>query len=122
MPPSLLHTWFELLSPEQIVTAYGMTENLGLPRCAATSCWLIRAASVAASETPRSGFWTPIRKPVPAGEDGDIYLRAPDERGDTSIWAGHRHCRRPIDGFAPPATSDTSTRTVSCTSLTAVST
>ncbi len=30
MPPSLMHTWFELLSPEQIVTAYGMTENLGL--------------------------------------------------------------------------------------------
>src|SRR3984957_638748 len=30
MPPSLAQTWFELLSPEQILTAYGMTENLGL--------------------------------------------------------------------------------------------
>src|SRR5271154_7485569 len=30
MPPTLLHTWFELLGPEQIVMAYGMTENLGL--------------------------------------------------------------------------------------------
>src|SRR6202012_5151364 len=30
MPPGLAQTWFELMSPEQIVTAYGMTENLGL--------------------------------------------------------------------------------------------
>ena len=30
MPPDLLRRWFDLLSPEQIVMAYGMTENLGL--------------------------------------------------------------------------------------------
>ena len=30
MPPSLLRTWFELLAPEKIVMAYGMTEQLGL--------------------------------------------------------------------------------------------
>ena len=30
MPQNLLRRWFELLSPERIVMAYGMTENLGL--------------------------------------------------------------------------------------------
>jgi bile acid-coenzyme A ligase len=30
MPPELLRRWFDLLSPEQIIMAYGMTENLGL--------------------------------------------------------------------------------------------
>ena len=45
MPPSLLHTWFELLSPEQIVTAYGMTENLGLTALRGDE-WLAHPGSV----------------------------------------------------------------------------
>ncbi|EUA75226.1 AMP-binding enzyme family protein [Mycobacterium xenopi 4042] len=58
MPPALLHTWFELLSPERILMAYGMTENLGSPRCAATSGWRIRAAWAADSGAPRSASST----------------------------------------------------------------
>ena len=30
MPPNLLRRWFDLLSPERVIMAYGMTENLGL--------------------------------------------------------------------------------------------
>ena len=45
MPPSLLHTWFELLSPEQILTAYGMTENLGLTALRGDE-WLAHQGSV----------------------------------------------------------------------------
>ena len=30
MPPSLVHRWVELIGPERIVMAYGMTEGLGL--------------------------------------------------------------------------------------------
>ena len=30
MPHALLRTWFDLLSPEQVVMAYGMTEGLGI--------------------------------------------------------------------------------------------
>src|SRR5581483_4415527 len=30
MPPSLLRRWFDLLAPDKIVMAYGMTEQLGL--------------------------------------------------------------------------------------------
>jgi bile acid-coenzyme A ligase len=96
MPPSLLHTWFELLSPEQIVTAYGMTENLGLTALRGDE-WLAHPGSVG------RGFRdTEIRildadkNPVPTGEDGDIYLRAP-------MSAGYRY----LGGASPlPSTDD----------------
>src|SRR3984957_2251399 len=45
MPPSLAQTWFELLSPEQILTAYGMTENLGLTALRGDE-WLAHPGSV----------------------------------------------------------------------------
>jgi bile acid-coenzyme A ligase len=93
MPPALLHTWFELLSPEQIVTAYGMTENLGLTALRGDE-WLAHPGSVG------RGFRdTEIRildaekRPVATGEDGDVYLRAP-------MSAGYRYL-----GGAPPLPS-----------------
>jgi bile acid-coenzyme A ligase len=93
MPPALLHTWFDLLSPEQIVTAYGMTENLGLTALRGDE-WLAHPGSVG------RGFRdTEIRildaekRPVGTGEDGDVYLRAP-------MSAGYRYL-----GGAPPLPS-----------------
>ncbi|ORA21012.1 class I adenylate-forming enzyme family protein [Mycobacterium arosiense] len=93
MPPSLLHTWFDLLSPEQIVTAYGMTENLGLTALRGDE-WLAHPGSVG------RGFRdTEIRildadqRPLGPGEDGDVYLRAP-------MSAGYRYL-----GGAPPLPS-----------------
>ena len=96
MPPTLLHTWFDLLSPEQIVTAYGMTENLGLTALRGDE-WLTHPGSVG------RGFRdTEIRildaekRPVAAGEDGDVYLRAP-------MSAGYRY----LGGSPPlPSTED----------------
>jgi bile acid-coenzyme A ligase len=96
MPPTLLHTWFDLLSPEQIVTAYGMTENLGLTALRGDE-WLAHPGSVG------RGFRdTEIRildaekRPVAAGEDGDVYLRAP-------MSAGYRY----LGGSPPlPSTED----------------
>ncbi|MDP7733602.1 class I adenylate-forming enzyme family protein [Mycobacterium paragordonae] len=93
MPPSLLHTWFELLSPEQVVMAYGMTENLGLTALRGDE-WLSHPGSVG------RGFRdTEIRildadkRPLGPGEQGDIYLRAP-------MSAGYRYL-----GGAPPLPS-----------------
>jgi len=93
MPPPLLHTWFELLSPEQILAAYGMTENLGLTALRGDE-WLAHPGSVG------RGFRdTEIRildaeqRPLGPGEDGDIYLRAP-------MSAGYRYL-----GGAPPLPS-----------------
>ena len=77
MPPTLLRKWFELLSPERVVMAYGMTENLGLTALRGDE-WLTHPGSVG------RGFRdTEVRildsdgEPVPAGVIGDIYLRAP---------------------------------------------
>jgi bile acid-coenzyme A ligase len=93
MPPTLLHTWFELLSPEQILTAYGMTENLGLTALRGDE-WLTHPGSVG------RGFRdTEIRildadkRPVATGENGDVYMRAP-------MSAGYRYL-----GGAPPLPS-----------------
>ncbi len=81
MPPALVQTWFELLSPEQIVTAYGMTENLGLTALRGDE-WLAHPGSVG------RGFRdTEIRildankRPLGPDEDGDVYLRAPMSAG-----------------------------------------
>jgi len=82
-----------LLSPEQIVTAYGMTENLGLTALRGDE-WLAHPGSVG------RGFRdTEIRildaekRPVATGENGDVYLRAP-------MSAGYRYL-----GGAPPLPS-----------------
>ncbi len=93
MPPSLMHTWFELLSPEQIVSAYGMTENLGLTALRGDE-WLSHPGSVG-----RGFRETEIRildagsRQLGPGEYGEIYLRAP-------MSAGSRYL-----GGAPPLPS-----------------
>ncbi|GFG75232.1 class I adenylate-forming enzyme family protein [Mycobacterium botniense] len=93
MPPALLHTWFDLLSPEQILMAYGMTENLGLTALRGDE-WLTHPGSVG-----RGFRGTEIRildahgNPVGPGELGDIYLRAP-------MSSGYRYL-----GGAPPLPS-----------------
>jgi bile acid-coenzyme A ligase len=81
MPQALLHTWFDLLSPEQVVMAYGMTENLGLTALRGDE-WLAHRGSVG------RGFRdTEVRildqhgQPVVAGELGEIYLRSPMSAG-----------------------------------------
>lgn len=96
MPEALLRRWFDLLSPEQIVMAYGMTENLGLTAIRGDE-WLSHPGSVG------RGFRdTEIRitatdgTPVPAGQIGEICLRAP-------MTGGYRYL-----GGAPqlPTTAD----------------
>ncbi len=92
MPPDLLRRWFQLLSPEQIVMAYGMTENLGLAALRGDE-WLQHPGSVG-----RGFRETEIRildergAAVPTGDIGEIYLRAP--MNDTYRYLG---------GAAPPA-------------------
>jgi bile acid-coenzyme A ligase len=90
MPPSLLRTWFELLAPEKVVMAYGMTEQLGLTSLRGDE-WLEHEGSVG------RGFRdTEIRivgddgKEVAAGQLGDIYMRSPltgsyDYRGGAAL-------------------------------------
>ena len=81
MPRTLLRTWFDLLSPEQVVMAYGMTEGLGITALRGDE-WLAHVGSVG------RGFRdTEVRildqqgEPVSPGELGEIYLRSPMSAG-----------------------------------------
>src|SRR6202034_1858389 len=77
MPHTLLHTWFDLLSPEQVVMAYGMTENLGLTALRGDE-WLAHRGSVGRGLRDTEGRLLDQQgQPVGAGELGEIYLRSP---------------------------------------------
>ena len=77
MPPELLRRWFTLLRPEQIVMAYGMTENLGLTSLRGDE-WLAHPGSVGRGfRDTEIRILDPAGAPVPVGELGEIYLRAP---------------------------------------------
>ncbi|MDX6741495.1 class I adenylate-forming enzyme family protein [Actinocorallia sp. A-T 12471] len=99
MPPGLLRTWFDLLSPEQVVMAYGMTENLGLTALRGDE-WLAHPGSVG-----RGSRGTEIRildgnlDDVPVGELGEIYLRSPAS-GTYSYRGGAARLPATEDGFA----------------------
>jgi bile acid-coenzyme A ligase len=98
MPPDLLRRWFDLLGPERIVMAYGMTENLGLATLRGDE-WLQHPGSVG-----RGFRETEIRildehgVDVPTGGIGEIYLRAP--MNDTFRYLGGAAPAVPTaDGF-----------------------
>ncbi len=77
MPPTLLRRWFELLSPEQVVMSYGMTENLGLAALRGDE-WLAHAGSVGRGfRDTQIRIQRPDGSPAPVGELGDVYLKAP---------------------------------------------
>jgi bile acid-coenzyme A ligase len=93
MPPALLDTWFELLSPEQILMAYGMTENLGLTALRGDE-WLAHPGSVGRGfRGTEVRILDPQGRILGPGELGEIYLRAP-------MSAGYRYL-----GGAPPLPS-----------------
>jgi bile acid-coenzyme A ligase len=81
MPPTLVHRWFDLLGPERLYMAYGMTEQLGLTSLRGDE-WLDHPGSVG------RGFRdTEVRiqsgdgRILEPGEIGDIYLRSPRTGG-----------------------------------------
>jgi bile acid-coenzyme A ligase len=96
MPHALLHTWFDLLSPEQVVMAYGMTEGLGITALRGDE-WLAHPGSVGRGfRDTEVRILDPQGRPVATGELGEIYLRSP-------MSAGYRYL-----GGAPllPSTPD----------------
>jgi bile acid-coenzyme A ligase len=77
MPPSLVHRWIELIGPERIVMAYGMTEGLGLTALRDDE-WMTHQGSVGRGfrETELRILDADLRD-VPTGQLGEIYLRSP---------------------------------------------
>jgi bile acid-coenzyme A ligase len=99
MPSSLARRWADLIGPERIVMAYGMTEGLGLTALRGDE-WLTREGSVG-----RGLRGTELRildaggADLPTGQIGEIYLRSP-------FYGGYRYLgdaprmRQTDDGFA----------------------
>ena len=88
MPPSLVDRWIELIGAERILMAYGMTEALGITALRGDE-WLAHRGSVG---VPQRGTEVSIigldGAPLPPGEIGDIYMRAPQYGGSTYLGAG----------------------------------
>ncbi len=81
MPHALLHTWFDLLSPEQVVLAYGMTEGLGITALRGDE-WLAHPGSVGRGfRDTEVRILDPQGRPVATGELGEVYLRSPMSAG-----------------------------------------
>jgi bile acid-coenzyme A ligase len=98
MPPSLVHRWADLIGPERIVMAYGMTEAIGITALRGDE-WMRHQGSVG-----RGLRGTEIRildadgRELPPGEIGEIFLRAPSYGGSTYLGAAPRLAETP-DGF-----------------------
>jgi bile acid-coenzyme A ligase len=96
MPHALMHTWFDLLSPEQVIMAYGMTEGLGITALRGDE-WLAHPGSVGRGfRDTEVRILDPQGRPLGQGELGEVYLRSP-------MSAGYRYL-----GGAPllPSTPD----------------
>jgi bile acid-coenzyme A ligase len=85
MPPYLVHRWAELIGPDRVIMAYGMSEGLGLTAIRADE-WMEREGSVGrgirATDVRILG---PDGKEQPPGEIGEIYLRSPTIGGSTYV-------------------------------------
>lgn len=77
LPPSLAHTWFDLIGPERLIMAYGMTEQLGLTALRGDE-WLAHPGSVGRGfRETEVRILGPDGEVLGPGEVGEIYLRSP---------------------------------------------
>jgi bile acid-coenzyme A ligase len=99
LPPSVAHKWFELIGPQRVVMAYGMSEQLGLTSLRGDE-WLTHVGSVGRGfrETEVRILGTDGRALGP-GEIGEIYLRSP-HTGAYSYLGDAPLLPRTDDGFA----------------------
>lgn len=90
MPPSLAHRWVGLIGAERILMAYGMTEAIGITALTGAE-WLEHEGSVGRGQRE-----TAIRildetgRELPAGEIGEIFLRAPSYGGSDYLGEAPR--------------------------------
>lgn len=77
MPAALLEKWFQLLSPEQVLMAYGMTENFGLTVLRGDEWLLHRGSAGRGFRATEIKILGADGSEVPTGELGEIYMRSP---------------------------------------------
>jgi bile acid-coenzyme A ligase len=88
MPPYLVRRWAELIGPEKVIMAYGMTEQLGITAIRADE-WMQRQGSVG---RPVRDTLVRILGPdgddLPPNEIGGIFLRSAAYGGSTYVGGG----------------------------------
>jgi bile acid-coenzyme A ligase len=98
MPVSLVRTWFDLIGPERVYMAYGMTEQLGLTSLRGDE-WLEHPGSVGRGfRDTELRIQGPDGEILPAGEIGEIYLRSP-MTGSYAYLGGAALLATTPDGF-----------------------
>jgi bile acid-coenzyme A ligase len=99
LPPTVAQAWFDLIGPERVVMAYGMSEQLGLT-CLRGDEWLTHPGSVGRgfrdTEVRIIGTDGAVLGP---DEVGEIYLRSP-HTGAYSYLGEAPLLPRTDDGFA----------------------
>ena len=99
LPPSVAHAWFDLIGPERVVMAYGMSEQLGLTSLRGNE-WLAHPGSVGRGfRETEVAIIGPDGQRLGPGEIGEIYLRAP-HTGAYSYLGEAPLLPRTADGFA----------------------
>jgi bile acid-coenzyme A ligase len=98
LPPSLAHRWADLIGPERLFMAYGMTEALGTTALRGDE-WMRHQGSVG-----RGMRGTEVRildsdgRELPPGEIGEIFLRSPSYGGSIYLGTAPR-LRETPEGF-----------------------
>jgi bile acid-coenzyme A ligase len=98
MPPSLVHRWADLIGPERILMAYGMTEAIGITALRGDE-WMSHEGSVG-----RGQRGTEVRvldetgDEVPVGEVGEIFMLSPSYGGSEYLGEAPQ-LRTTPDGF-----------------------
>ena len=99
LPPTVAQSWFDLIGPERVVMAYGMSEQLGLT-CLRGDEWLTHPGSVGRGfRDTEVRIIGPDGSALGPGEIGEIYLRSP-HTGAYSYLGEAPLLPRTEDGFA----------------------
>ena len=98
MPPYLVHRWSELIGPERLHMAYGMSEGLGITAIRGDE-WMEREGTVGRPmRDTQVRVLDPDGNDLPPREVGDLYLRAPSYGGSTYL-GGAPQMPTTDDGF-----------------------
>ena len=98
MPPSLVHRWADLIGPERILMAYGMTEAIGITALRGDE-WLAHEGSVGRGQRgTEARILDDAGQDLPTGEIGEIYMRSPSYGGSDYLGDAPQ-LRTTDDGF-----------------------
>ena len=98
MPPSLVHRWADLIGPERILMAYGMTEAIGITALRGDEWMEPRGQRRPGPAGHRGAGARRGGRRGPVGEVGEIFMRSPSYGGSDYLGEAPQ-LRTTPDGF-----------------------